>query len=300
MPNVLDIEPVRAFARRAAEKIADERIAARFERLALARLLQDERNFRAATDAELAGAPNWTRLARTRGDTVSVFKLNRGAAQRMHNLARRLDATRQLAALDIEQSQNNAVYIGAAREFMDKLERADFETMRRKAYRFARFLTICSDTRDLKQVCPEQSVDASNGRRWLRVTSVSALRAVGREFRNCLARTSRTGLYGDGLYRGHRQFWVLRDPNGAGRIVVMADAPRATGLMEVRGPRNTRIAPTDVDLGALSRALGIRPPPPPSSPPPAAAAALLLRNLPCLCLLCSPPMAALRAAACAL
>lgn len=298
MPNVLDTEPVRAFARRAAAKIADERIAARFERLAITRLMQDARNFAAATEAHLRDAPNWAHQARGRGETISIFKLHRGAAQSLHNLARRLDATRQLAALDLAQSPNRAVYVSAAREFIDKLERADFATTRSKASFFARLHVLCSDTSDSERVCPEQTLLSTSGRRWLRVTSVSELQAVGREFRNCLARTSRNSLYGRGLYRGERQFWVLRDAEGVGRVVVMADAPRATALMEVRGPRNGRISSVDPDLLRLSRALGLRPPPPPPSPPPVMAR-LQLRDLPCRCLLCSPPAPALRLAAAA-
>lgn len=300
MPNVLDIEPLRAFVRRAARKIEDDQVAARFMRLAIQRLLQDERNFRAATDADLVNAPEWTHLARARGDTITVFKLHRGTAQRLHNLARRLDDTRRLATLSREQNSNGAAHVSAAREFIDKLDRVDFETMRRKAYHFARLLVVSLDTLDARRICEEQALPTSNGRRWMRVTSVNELRAVGREFRNCLARTTRTSIYGGGLYTGLKQFWVLREANGVGRIVVMADAPQATALMEVRGPRNARIAASDLDLMRLSRALGIRPPPPPPSPPPSISAAVLLARMPCRCLLCSPPLPALRLAAAAL
>jgi hypothetical protein len=267
MINVLDVEPLRAVARRAAGKIADERIAARFERLAVARLMHDQRNFRAATAAELRHAPAWTQAALARGDAIGVFKLHRSAAQRLHNLARRLEDTRRLAALDVAHSPHSAAYIGAARDFIGKLERADFETTKRKAYQFARMLIVSDEAQDDERVCAHQTVATVAGRHWLRVTSVNELRAVGREFGNCLARASRAGLYGAGLNSGQRQFWVLRDVHGVGRIVVMADAPQATGFMEVRGPRNARICASDLDLMLLSRALGIRPPPPPPLPP---------------------------------
>jgi hypothetical protein len=299
MPNVLDIEPLRAFARRVAAKIADKRIAARFERLAITRLLQDQRNFREATDHDLKDAPEWTRFARFRGDPIAVFKLDRGAGQRLHNLARRLEYTRKLAALDVAVRPASVAHVNAAREFIDKLERADFETTRRKAYHFARLLDFCADTEDSKHVCPARRLQMTSGRYWERITSVNELRGVGREFGNCLARTTRTSVYGGGLYRGERQFWVLRESNDVGRIVVMVDAPRATALMEVRGPRNSRISPANADLMLLARVLGIRTPPPPPSPPPGVAAAVLLARSACLCMLCAPKLP-LRLAAAAL
>jgi hypothetical protein len=299
MPNVLDIEPVRAFARRASGKISDQRIAARFERLAIEYLMSDTRNFRAATAGELEDAPGWTRAALARGDRVDVFKLCRSASQRLHNLARRLADTCKFVATDWKG--HNAVVINDARDFLEKIERASFEATRRKASYFARVLRAWTDTRDVEPVCEERSIGATRGKRWTRVTSVGALRLIGAEFQNCLARTVRTNGYGAGLTRGLMQFWVLREESGKGLIVVMADAPRPIRLNEVRGPRNARIPDGDPDLAVLARAIGIRPPPPPPQLPPTIALRLL-STLPCRCMLCdsSPTSLALRRAAGAL
>lgn len=299
MPNVLDAEPVRVFARRAAGKIADQRIAARFERLAIDYLLADSRNFRVATAVELEGAPDWARTAIARGDRIDVFKLCRSTSQRLHNLARRLADTCRLIATD--WNGRNGVVVNDAREFLDKIERASFEATQLKASYFARVLQAWTDNKDDERICEERVIGATAGKRWVNVTSVGQLRLVGIEFQNCLARTSRVSGYGGGLSRGLMQFWVLRDERDKGVLVVMADAPRAVRLNEVRGPRNARVNESDPDLAILSWALGIRPPPPPPPLPPAIALRLL-STLPCRCVLCdsSPTAMALRRAAGAL
>ena len=58
MPNVLDAEPMRAFARRAAGKIADKKIRERYEKMVFDRLMADSRNFRPALQAEIDEAPS--------------------------------------------------------------------------------------------------------------------------------------------------------------------------------------------------------------------------------------------------
>lgn len=287
MPNVLDAEPLRAFVKRAGAKIADEKVAARFERLALAQLMNDSRNFRLAAAPDFDGAPAWALEARARGEAISVFKLHRGAAQRLHNVARRLADTCRIAAADCAARPHDASTISAARAFLDKIERASFDVAARKTLYFARVFAIWSDDRDAEQVCGDQTVAANHGRVWVRVTSVAGLRAAGREFRNCLARTTRSSSYGGGLCRGLTQFWVLRDAKGAGLIIAMADAPNATAFYDVRGPRNTPIYAEHVDLVRLAIALGLRPNSPPP-PPSGAAAVVLLARSPCLCIACNP------------
>jgi hypothetical protein len=271
MPNVLDADPMRDFARRVGAKIGDEKIAARFEKLAFERLLEDMRNFREALPGEIETGPGWARAAAARGETVSVFRLHRGAASRLHMLARRLADTCRVAATDDATRPRDLAAIRAARDFLDKFNRASFEAATRKALGFSRLLATWASDADEKPVCEDASAPATQGRVWRRVRSVGALRAVGREFRNCLARTTRGGGYGGMLLQGVAQFWVLRAPDGTGLIVAMAPAPAPACFTEVRGPRNAPVSSEQIDLMRLAVALGMGPNDPP--PPPAAAAA---------------------------
>lgn len=273
MPNVLDAGPMRAFARKVAAKIGDAKIAARYEKLAFARLLEDPRNFRPARPLELDAGPAWARQAAARGEDVSVFAIHRGAAARLHSVARRLAQTCKLAASEDAADAPRKAVVAAARAFLDKFGRMNFEDAARRALYFSRVLAGWADDKDDERACPEQAIAARQGRVWLRVTSVSELRAIGREFRNCLARTTRAGSYGGMLHHGLAQFWVLRDAAGAGLVVAMAPAPAPACFTEVRGPRNAPVHPEHVDLVRLAVALGIRPNEP---PPPANDAALAL------------------------
>jgi hypothetical protein len=271
---------MRDFVRRVGGKIGDEKIAVRFEKLAFERLLEDARNFRDALPAEIATAPAWARAAQARGETLSVFRLHRGAASRLHALARRLADTCRVAATDGAARPRDLAAIRAARAFLDKFNRTSFEVAARKALAFSRLLAAWACDGDEKPVCPEQKIEATHGRVWARITSVGGLRAVGREFRNCLARTTRAGGYGGMLLQGIAQFWVLRAPDGAGLIVAMAPAPLAAHFTEVRGPRNAPVISEQIDLMRLAVALGMLPedPPPPASPAAAAARAAPLRR----------------------
>jgi len=267
MPNVLDTEPMRAFARRAAQNLDNSKVAARLERLAFDALLADPRNFRLADADDLEHAPAWASAALSRGETLHVFKLHRGAAARIRTLARRLADTCKVADADIAEHPCDAAIIAAAREFLDKFGRVSIEVASRKAIYFSRVLALWIDHRDAEPRCQEQSVRATSGRVWRRIRSVSELRAIGREFRNCLARTTRAAAYGRMLHDGMAQFWVLRDAQSVGLMVAMAPAPFAICFTEVRGPLNAPIACDDADLARLARAIGITQPPPPPLPP---------------------------------
>jgi hypothetical protein len=273
--NVLCIDPVRALAKRASDRISDKAIAARYQRLAFDQLLKDPRNFRPAFSNELADAPEWAKQAHCRGEAVSVFKSNRALAARIHSVARRLEATCRVALAEPAKHPGDAAKINDARQFLAKLGRADFDTAARKALIFARLLEVWEDHNDAAPVCPPRTIVLLNARAWHRVTSVRDLRAIGREFSNCLARTQRTGGYGGMLVQGCAQFWVLRDRHGKGLMVAMAPAPLATHFMEVKRPRNASVELGDADLVQLGHAIGIRPPPPPPPPPPHAPAGVL-------------------------
>ncbi len=290
MPNVLDAEPLHAFAKRASKKIQHPTVAARFERLAFERLLSDERNFRPAFPLEIDLAPDWAKRACERGEALSVFILHRSTSARLHTLARRLAATLSIALSSEAKRPRDAATITAAREFLAKLDSASYDVIASKAQHFARAFYAWDTERDTDDVCPAHAVEATKGRTWLRVTSVTQLRSIGREFRNCLARTQRTSTYGGGLALGMSQFWVLRDVDGAGLIVALAPAPLATHFIEVRGPLNTMIHPENADLLKLAAAIGMRPNSPPPKPPAITGAALALAAglTSCQCPRCVP------------
>lgn len=269
MPNVIEIDPLRALAKRASAKIGDAAIAKRYERLALDRLLKNPRNFRPALESELEIAPDWARAAVARGETVSVVKPNGGAAARVHKVARQIADACKVAATEQSARPDDAAAIASARKFLAKFSRANFDTAARRSLEFSRLLASWEDDLDASVVCPAQSLVLLGARAWHRITSVAELRKVGREFRNCLARTTRVAAYGGMLTQGLAQFWVLRDIAGAGLIVAMAPAPEATHFTEVKGPRNAVIQPDHRDLVQLGIAIGVKPPPPTPPLPPA-------------------------------
>lgn len=295
MPNVLGIDPVRALAKRASAKITDKAVAERFERLALDQLLREPGNFRPAQATELSDAPSWAVEAYVRGEEISIFKSNRARSARLHAVARRLADTCKVAATAIEARPDHATKIREAREFLAKFGRVNFETAARKALDFSRLLELWQDDMDAQPACDPYSFVLLSGRIWTRVTSVRELRAIGREFVNCLGRTQRVAGYGAMLARGQAQFWVLRDLGGKGLIVALAAGRTPTHFMEVKGPRNTPIRMDNEDLRALALVIGMRPAPPPPPPPPPPVAppsrvleVVLQARRPCTCSLCLP------------
>jgi hypothetical protein len=281
MPNVLDVEALRRAARRAARKVGDDKTAARFETLGFERLLSDPRNFRPATEDEIAAAPAWAQTAAQRGEQLCVVTLHRGAVQRLNNVARKLAMVCALAATERAPRPSDSRYIGAAREFLNKIDRANFDVVARKALAFSRVYAGWSEVADM--VCPAGEVAATQGKTWTRITSLAELRAVGREMTNCLARTSETAAYGGHLKDGRSQFWVLRDARGVALVVAMAPTAAASDFREVKGPRNTPVSRTNPDLLCLSNAIlikGDEPPPPPSPAPPSALEHVLFFGLP--------------------
>jgi hypothetical protein len=289
MPNVLDVEPMRVFARRAARKIMDEKTALRFEKLALAQLLEDPRNFRPAQPLEIYSAPAWAREAYGRGEMVSVFRLNDAAARRLRTFARKLADTCKVAATDPLKHPTDLSSIVNARAFLSKINRVTYDVALEKAKAFSRKLAAWEEEQDSDPLCPEGSVTASRGNVWSRVRSPTELRRVGREFVNCLARASTNSYYISMLRTGLAQFWVLRDSVGNGLMVVMAATTRPVEMIEVRGPRNARVAKDDLDLFMLATALGMNPPRRPPPPPPfsgGAALALAASRPECQCTTC--------------
>jgi hypothetical protein len=266
MPNVLDAEPMRALARRAASKIKAPRVAARFAQLAFARLLADPNNFRPATPEDLRCAPDWVGNALSRGEEISVFRPNRAASARLHTVARRLAETCALTETDPGACPEDARSIEAARRFLDSIERSSFEVTARKALYYSRIELDRRDSRSREPLCPAQEHPATQGRTWRRITSFAELRAVGREFRNCLAKASSSGAYGAALRTGSGQFWVLRQDNGAGMIVAMAAVAARAHFLEVRGPNNAIIPADNADLARLAAALGMTSPEKPQPP----------------------------------
>jgi hypothetical protein len=280
---------MRIFARRAARKISDEKAALRFERFALAQLLDDPRNFRPARALELDFAPEWARAARDRGEEVVVFRLSDAAARRLRTFARKLADTCKVAATDPAKHPTDLSSIVNARAFLSKINRVTYDVALDKAKAFSRKLAAWEEEQDSDPLCPEGSVVASGGKVWLRVRSPTELRAVGREFVNCLARASTNSYYISMLRTRLAQFWVLRDSAGKGLIVVMAATTQPIEMLEVRGPRNARVAKDDPDLFTLATALGMNPPRRPPPPPPfsgGAALALAASRPECQCTTC--------------
>ncbi|HVK82023.1 MAG TPA: hypothetical protein VM915_15585 [Verrucomicrobiae bacterium] len=269
MPNVLNPEPARAFAARAAAKISTPHIAARFERLVFGEVLTDPTCLRPAHDDEIDRGPDWARAAKARGEQLHVFNLSRSASVRLHGIARRVEQTCKLAHSAIDDT--NATIVTLACAFLLAFDRADFRTIARKTQYYARIYNNTDHDENDKIYGDAQSVICASGLVWRRLISIAQMRDAGRTFNNCLARTTQGSTYGRRLRRGTAQYWMLTDHDGAPLIVAMAPAPLAEWFNEVRGPRNARVPHDDPDLLRLARAIGIIR----SDPPPSAAAALI-------------------------
>ena len=285
---------MRIFARHAGAKVPEGAMRDRFERLAFEQLLQDKRNFRLATEAEFDAAPEWARANAARGKPLVCFKLGRSACARLHNFARRLAMIRQLAELAPAKQPHLTHAITMARRCVAKINHASFEHLASKACALARAYKQIENEADQAALCAEQVVVATGGRVWRRVVSVSALRAAGREFHNCLAQEHHG--HPAQLRRGARQYWVLRGPHGEPLVVASTETPCAAHFIETRGPFNSVARDFTEDLALLATAIGMkmqpRPPRLPRRRPlaaprvPAALEALRAMEPPCPCRRC--------------
>jgi hypothetical protein len=208
---------------------------------------------RVATEAEIAAAPAWARKAAQRGDQLNVCVLGRSATLALHGVARHLARACVLAALPEPPTPGDARLIAAAREFLNKIDRVDFELMARKARMFAGVYERWSPGEP--PLCEPGHVSATEDRAWDRITTLTELRAVGRELTNCLARTNETSAYGGRLKDGQAQFWALRDARGVALMAAMAPTAGAHAFIEVKGPRNTPVSRTNPDLRCLAKAI---------------------------------------------
>lgn len=257
MPNVLDSAPIDALTRKMAAKIPHQGAAARFAKLAFEEMLNEKRNFRAARPDELSSAAAWARREIEAGREVAVFELNRAVVARLRRTARALADT--CAELDhivtIREglsARQHAIHHAAA-EFIAKIDRASFEIVAARAGVFARERRRRLDEEKATLILfADAEIYAAPGRVWRRIVSVSALWAVGREFRNCLARRTING-YGTRLRNGSAEFWVLRDQTGKGLMVAMACGFLGR-ITEVRGPCNRPVSSDDPDLAHLAEA----------------------------------------------
>lgn len=262
--NILDAAPIDAMARRMAAKIPLEGPAARIARLIFEYLSADLRNFRNATAVELLTAEPWARREIAAGRPVLVFASNRASAARVRRFAEAVRDTcaevDHLTALEPITPREEELKRAAA-DFIAKLDRASFETIELKARMFARGYTRRQeDKRAARRLCADEEVFSSPGRVWRRITSVADLWGVGKEFGNCLTRASRHGGgFSRRMTEGDAQFWVLRDQNGKGLMVVMIYMLERR-IAEARGPRNAPVFADDPDLAALARAKGFKAP----------------------------------------
>jgi hypothetical protein len=257
MPNVLDPAPIAALTRKMAAKIPHAGAAARFAKLAFEEMVNEKRNFRAARPDELPPEAVWARREVEAGREVAVFQLNRAVVTRLRRTARALADT--CAELDHFEpirdglSARQRTICHAAAEFIAKIDRASFEILAARARVFARERKRRLDEEKATLVLfVDAEICAAPGRVWRRIVSVSALWAVGREFRNCLARRTING-YGTRLRNGSAEFWVLRDQTGKGLMVAMACGFLGR-ITEVRGPRNRPVSSDDPDLAHLAEA----------------------------------------------
>jgi hypothetical protein len=254
MPNVLNEATLRAFAQRVALKIPDERVRARFACLAFRRLHSEARNFRPATGADIECGPEWARAAAARGDQLVVFAVNRGAAQILHNLARRLAVTCKLA--EVAHGGPGVVAAAAqARSFLARFDRVSFDFAALRGRQFAHIVSALADSRDAEPLCAPAALPATHGRCWRRVVSLSELRAIGHEFRNCLARLEADSTYASLFVQERVQYWLLRGPKGDGRMLAMVGLEGPARFMDVRGRRNAPVRPRNPDLACLASAL---------------------------------------------
>jgi hypothetical protein len=172
----------------------------------------------------------------------------------------------------------SARFIVAAREFIAKIDRANFDTIADKARGFALIYESWCEVSE--PLCKPGRVSATQDRLWTRITSLAELRGVGREMTNCLARTSETAAYGGHLKDGRAQFWVLRDRRGVALMVAMAPTRSPTEFREVKGPRNAPVSSQNPDLRCLRAAILLESDEPPPPPPPSAALAQLVFGMP--------------------
>jgi len=283
MPNVLDAAPIDTLARRMAAKIPNQGAAIRFAKLAFEEMLRNRWNFRPALPGELASAAAWARREQEGGGQVVVFLPDRAGLTRLRRIARALADT----CLEIDHVERSlapgpaprprALHL-AAIEFIAKIDRASFDIVATKARLFARERKRRLDEQRATLILfADEEIFAAPGRVWRRVVSVCDLWALGREFRNCLARRS-IGGYARRLSDGSAQFWVLRDQTGKGLIIAMVcmDLQR---VVEARGPFNRTVDADDPDLVRLGQARNWRRPNGASSTPPAPADAAETREI---------------------
>jgi hypothetical protein len=288
MRNVLDTAPIHAFVCRLARQAPEGEASARLEKLYYAKAYRDDRCFREARPEELTAAPDFIQAAIQRGEAIQVFQACPSLRRRLNTVTQRVADAAKLST-SIPANASEAAAIAKAREFMNKLSRADFETIARKSLEHARIYQSWLAQRD--HVCPPGEVRATRGRVWRRVTSLAELQRTGREFTNCLARTSRAGAYGAGLVNGQLQFWVLRERSGAGLFIASAAANAPLDFREVKGPRNVPVDRGHPDLECLAHAIlapGQEPPTPPSPFAPAAIARLFPSHQQIEDIVCAP------------
>ncbi len=257
MPNVLDPAPIDALTRKMAAKIPHPGASARFAKLAFEEMVNEKRNFRAARPDEVPPSAAWARREIEAGREVAVFQLNRAVVARLRRTARALADT--CAELNHSEtireglSARQCAIHNAAAEFIAKIDRASFEIVAARARVFSRERKRRLDEERATLILfADAEIYAAPGRVWRRIVSVSALWAVGREFRNCLARRTING-YGTRLRNGSAEFWVLREHTGTGLMVAMA-CMFLGRITEVRGPCNRPVRSDDPDLAHLAEA----------------------------------------------
>lgn len=262
--EVLDQAPLAECARRLAAKIDNPAVAARFAKLAFEELRADPRNMRPAEAADMVGAPDWARRKFKRGAPLFVFAACRSSLARLRRVSRQLQSTcaEALHLGELPRARLNpreAAMFHLMKEFIAKIELADFTTVDIKSRLFARERKARVDDLHAREVlCAKEEVFVAPGLAWRRVASVGEMWAVGAEFRNCMARGSTNATaYARQLRGDVGRFFVLRDHSGKGLMVALA-YPNQARIEDVRGPSNAVIDPEHACVRALAEAYGWR------------------------------------------
>lgn len=266
--EVVDIAPVAECARRLADAIvSNPSVAAHFQKRAHQQLLLDARNFRAAEEPDLVGAPAWVWRKLAAGEPVFVFAPCPASLARLRRAARQLEATcAEAIYLDTQPRETLSPraldILEMALEFIAKIKRPDFAALEEKSRYFAQERkSRLAFARAHEPVCRDERIYVSPTRAWRRIRSVSEMWDVGAEFHNCMARSSSQAAgFARDLRNGAAHFFVLRNRAERGLLVAVAYPSRGQ-IEDVRGPHNTHVAPDDPALLMLCAARNWRLPP---------------------------------------
>lgn len=199
--------------------------------------------------------PTWVSLRLTEGVTLHRFHSARADkwGRWIERRAKRVADLRKLA------DQQNSEAAERARRFLKSLERRDLEALLDQS----RPIVRADNTTRIKErfeqrLYDEAPIELSERKRWVRLTSLAEIDALGREAGNCLERGGQG--WRDRMLRvlsKHEEVWVLRS-RGAIRAIASVDR-RTRTIPELEGPDSEDVETTyRDDVLALVRTCSIR------------------------------------------